>query len=109
MSSFGTSLETKNRNNDAKLLSLVSTQRLKPCLQTLIDDCQSGFMTGRHISNNVRLILDLIDYHELIEDNSFILFIDFYKAFDTIEHSFLFKTLEFFGFGSYFKSAIQTL
>ena len=44
--------------NDVKLLSLSFAQRLKPCLQTIIDDCQSGFMSGRHISNNVRLILD---------------------------------------------------
>ena len=81
----------------------------KTCLLTFIDDCQSGFMSGRGISNNVRLILDLIDYHEFIDDNSLILFIDYYKAFDTIKHSFLFNTLDFFGFGSDFKSAVQTL
>lgn len=40
-------------NNDAKLLPLVFTQTPKLCLQTLIDDCQSGFMMGRQISNNV--------------------------------------------------------
>ena len=66
-------------------------------------------MSGRHISNNAHLILDFIDYHEVIDDNSLVLFIDYYKAFDTIEYSFLFNTLDFFGFGSYFKSAIQTL
>ncbi len=31
-------------------------------------------MKGRHISNNIRLILDLIDYNEFITDNSSILF-----------------------------------
>ena len=96
-------------NNDAKLLALIFSQRLKPCLDTIIDDCQSGFMKGRHISNNIRLILDLIDYNELLSDNSFILFVDFYKAFDTVGHSFLFNTLDFFGFGDYFKRAVQTL
>ncbi len=66
-------------------------------------------MSGRYIKNNVRLILGLIDYNEMINDNSFILFVDYYKAFNTVEHDFLFNILEFFGFGSYFKNAIQTL
>ena len=42
-------------NDDAKLLSLLFTQRLKPCLQTIVDDRQYGFINSRQISNNVRL------------------------------------------------------
>ena len=57
-------------NNDTKLFSHIFAQRLKACLDTIIDDCQSGFMQGRHISNNIRLILDLIDYKDYITDNS---------------------------------------
>ncbi len=34
---------------------------------------------------------------------------DFYKAFDTVEHQFLFEILDFFGFGNYFRWAIQTM
>jgi len=66
-------------------------------------------LKGRYIGNNIRLILDLIDYRHLIPDDSFILFIDFYKAFDTVEHSFMFKVIDFFGFGNFFKNAICTL
>ncbi len=62
-----------------------------------------------YISNNIRLILDLIDYKEFITDNSCILFVDFFKAFDTIDHNFMLETLIFFGFGEYFLKAIQTL
>lgn len=96
-------------NNDAKLLAPMFTPRLKLCLDAIIDNCQSGFMKGKLIYNNIHLILDLVDYNYLINDNCLILFIDFYKAFDTVEHTFLFNTLDFFGFGSYFKRAIQTL
>ena len=63
-------------------------------------------VSGRHINNNIHLILDLIDYHEFIDDNSLILFIVYYKAFDTIEHPFLFNTLDFLGFSSHFESGI---
>lgn len=66
-------------------------------------------MPGRNICNNVRLILDMIDYNEYILDDSFILFVDFYKAFDTISHQFMFKTIESFGFGSLFMKAVKTL
>ncbi|XDV33381.1 hypothetical protein PO909_003805 [Leuciscus waleckii] len=37
------------------------------------------------------------------------LFLDFYKAFDSIEHGFIFKTLEKFGFGNLFIRAVKTL
>jgi len=60
-------------------------------------------LKGRYIGNNIILIIDLIDYRHLIPDDSFILFIDFYKAFDTVEHSFMFKVIDFFGFGHFFK------
>lgn len=96
-------------NNDTKLLSLIFARRLKSCLTTIIDECQSGFLKGRHTSNNVRLILDLIGYSDLLDDNSYILFVDFYKAFDTIAHSFLFKTLDLLGFDDYFKRGIKVL
>lgn len=45
--------------------------------------------------NNIRLILDMIYYHEFIPDESFIPFVDFYKAFDTVSHQFMFKVIRF--------------
>ncbi len=72
----------------------------------IIDEEQSGFLKGRYIGNNIRLI---IDYRHFISDDSLILFIDFYKAFDTIEHYFMFKVIAFFGFAMFFQKAIQTL
>lgn len=60
-----------------------------------------------HISNNIRLVLDILDYYSLISDDCFLLFLDFYKAFDTLE--LIFKCLERFVFGDFFCSAIKTL
>ncbi len=48
---------------------------------------QSGFIKGRHISNKIHLVWDMMDYSDLIEEGAIILFLDFYKAFDSIEHS----------------------
>lgn len=70
---------------------------------------QSGFMSQRHISNNIGLVRDILDCPEFINDESFILFLDFYKAFDSIEHNFIYKTLDKFGFGDFFCKTIRTL
>ncbi len=59
-------------NNDTKLLSHIFASRLKLVLNEIIDDCQSGFLCGRYIGNNIRLILDLIDYNFLLTDDSYI-------------------------------------
>ncbi|MGL4561575.1 MAG: RNA-directed DNA polymerase [Brevinema sp.] len=96
-------------NSDYKILAAVYAGRLKPCLEEVISPTQSGFMKGRHISNNIRLVLDLLDYSELVNDDALILFLDFYKAFDTVEHAFMYDALRRFGFGPKFVRTVQTL
>lgn len=96
-------------NNDYKILALLLAKSIKEVLDAIIDETQSGFLRNRHISNNVRLVLDILDYSDLITEDSFILFLDFYKAFDTVQHQFLFHSLERLGFGDFFCKAIKTL
>ena len=48
-------------NNDYKVFAQIFEKRIKTVLDHIIDECQSGFMRHRHISNNVRLVLDLIE------------------------------------------------
>lgn len=68
-----------------------------------------GFINGRHITNNIRQVLDILDHSDLITDDASVIFLYFYKAFDTIEHQFILKALEVFGFGTFFTNTIQTL
>ena len=96
-------------NNDYKILACALAKRFKYVLSSVIDETQSGFMPKRHIANNIRLVLDLLDYSELVEDDSFILFVDFYKAFDSLEHKFIFLALQKLGFGDPFCKFIRTL
>lgn len=44
----------------------------------------------------------MLDYSDLIHSDGLILFLDFHNAFDSIEHKFIFHTLELFGFGQSF-------
>lgn len=95
-------------NNDYKLLTYIYTNRLKKKLDTIISETQSGFVNKRSIHNNIRLVKDLLDYNDQIEDKGFILFLDFQKAFDQLEHKFLFEVLRAYGFGPKFCRIIET-
>ena len=75
------------------------SKRLKAHLDEIISENQNGFMANRHISSNIRFVLDLIDYSEHVTSEALLLFLDFYKAFDSIEHSFILQALKIFGFG----------
>lgn len=69
---------------DYKILASVYANRLRIGLHYIISESQSGFMKDRHISKNIWLVLDLLDYSSLIQLDGLILFLDFYKAFDCI-------------------------
>ena len=60
-------------NSDYKLLASVYANRLKPCLNEITSVTQSGFMKGRHISNNICLVLDILDYCDYLDDEAIIL------------------------------------
>ncbi len=92
---------------DYKLLSHIYANHLKKGLNEIISECQTGFMAGRHINWNIRIILDLLDYSNLVESEALMVFLDFHKAFDTIEHQFMFRALKCFGFGERFISIIE--
>lgn len=96
-------------NTDYKIVTTVYASRLKKILHKIISDSQSGFMKGRSIHDNIRLVLDILDYRHLIDDDGFILFLDFFKAFDSIEHPFILNSLRLFGFGEKFRNIIESL
>ena len=87
-------------NCDYKIASKAIASRLTSVLSDLIDHDQAGFLKGRSVAGNICLINNVISYTHLKNIPGLLLFIDFEKAFDTVEWSFVRKTLELFGFGS---------
>ena len=86
-------------NCDYKIASKAIASRIKTFLPKLISDDQTGFLKGRCISENIRLLDSVIKYTEGRNIPGLLLFIDFEKAFDTLEWPFISKTLQHFGFG----------
>ncbi len=83
--------------------------RLKPLLPNLINENQTAYIRGRFIGQNIRLITDVIDHTEEVQIPGIILFLDFKKAFDSIEHTFLFRALQHFSFGNIFLGWVETI
>ena len=72
-------------NVDYRILGQVIANRLHKVLPTLISPDQAGYAKGRYIGNNIRAIEVLILYAEKENVNRIICFLDFQKAFDSVE------------------------
>ena len=88
-------------NVDLKIISRLLSKRLSLVLASLIHENQKC-VPGRHITDNIHLIQDLIDWINNNEEAAALLLFDQEKAFDRLSHLFLFKTLQAFGFGENF-------
>ena len=86
-------------NTDYKIAAKAIANRIKTVLPKLINNDQTGFMKGRFIGENIRLVDGIIQYAARHNVPGLLLFIDFEKAFDSLEWPFIFDTLRFFGFG----------
>ena len=85
-----------------KIMSGVLTARLKKHIASIVDPDQSGFVAGRSMDENIRIISSVLEYAKRAGRKGIILSIDFQSAFDSIDHRFIKKSLRFFGFGPYF-------
>ena len=86
-------------NVDYKIIAKCFALRLKSFLLDVIHDNQSGFLKGRNIAHNIRLIIDLIDYTNTHDVPGALLLLDIEKAFDSVEHEYLYKVLDRFDVG----------
>ena len=82
-----------------KLASSVIANRMKTVLDSLIHEDQKKIISGRCISENIRLIYDVLFETKNQELPGLILSIDFEKAFDTVSWEFIERVLQYFNFG----------
>ena len=96
-------------NMDVKLLSKALAYRIKKILPKLIHSNQSGYVEGRFIGETIRTIDDIMEFTKCEGIGGILAFLDFEKAFDSVEWNFLHKCLDVFNFGSDFKKWVSVL
>ena len=96
-------------NTDYRLLAPVLTARLLPALSHSIDREQTAFLPGRRIGENALLLQALPQLLRGRPAPAAVAFLDFRKAFDTVDRSFLLRALEVVGVGPGFRAWVRLL
>ena len=68
-------------------------------LQGLIHPDQTGFVKGRYIGENIRLISDIMEQTRRDDTPGIFLSLDFHKAFDSLDWSCIQHSLKLYNFG----------
>ena len=95
-------------NVDVKILCKALANRIKFVLPSIIHYSQTAVF-GRKIDHTIHTIRDLIDLANKEDDTAAFIFLDQEKAFDRVNHDFLFKTMHSFGFGKNFIEWIRII
>ena len=96
-------------NVDYRLLAFILAQRMQKVVDKIISNDQSAYIKGRYIGTNIRLVSDIIDYFDIVDESGVLLMLDFKKAFDSVEKNFLIKSLEYFNFGPSLIKWVETI
>ena len=81
-------------NCDYKIFAKAIANRIVKVLISVINSDQTGFLKGRFIGENIRIIEDIINFTDCGSKPGLLLFLDFQKAFDSLEWSFIKKSFQ---------------
>ena len=94
---------------DYKLYSKILALRMQTVIKKLIHINQVGYISGRSISDHLRLIDDVIHFSDCNNIPGILTSLDFKKAFDSVSKCSIRATLGKFGFGPMFLNYVDTI
>ena len=86
-------------NVEYKIAINAIADKIEQVLPSIISSQQTGFIKGRYIGENVRLLFDILDHINENDLSSLLFFSDFEKAYDSLDHDFMIRCLKHFNFG----------
>ena len=95
-------------NCDYKIAAKAIANRLKRVIPKLVNSDQTGFIKGRFIGEDIRLIDSVINFARAKNIAGLLLFLDFEKAFDSLNWSFIQRTFKHFNVGSSMINWVKT-
>jgi exonuclease III len=94
---------------DLKIVTKCLANRIKPVLNSILAPTQAAYVPGRDINFNNRLLQIAKNYSVANNKNYCMVSLDAKKAFDSVDHSYLSKVLEIYGFDHRFIGIFNTL
>ncbi|KAF0755228.1 hypothetical protein AaE_005045, partial [Aphanomyces astaci] len=94
---------------EVKVLSRALAYRLARHAPQLIHPTQAGFVPGRRLHDHVTMVQALQHYCTMEDQDSYATFLDFSKAYDMVDQTFLFDVLEEMNLGANFISWVRML
>ena len=96
-------------NYENRIIASVVSRTLMPVVDWLAELRQKGFIKGRKGEENIKEVTDSFYKALLAQQQHFYLFIDTAKAFDSIDHDFLFDVLDKVGMPAWVANIVQGL
>uniref|UniRef100_A0A803T0B7 Reverse transcriptase domain-containing protein n=1 Tax=Anolis carolinensis TaxID=28377 RepID=A0A803T0B7_ANOCA len=97
-------------NSDYKIFTTILAERMKEFLNDWIGEEQTGFLAKRQMKDNVREIINILEYYEFTKkDELALLTIDMEKAFDNLNWDFFKLLISELDMGYKFKNAINQI
>ena len=86
-----------------KIIAKAMAVRLKKVVSSLVHTDQTGFLKGRYIGENIRLIMDIMEHTKRNHIKGMLMQCDFQKAYDSINWEYLNEVIKAYGFGDKFR------
>ena len=96
-------------NTDYKLYTKTIARKLSEVAPTIVHEDQAGFIPKRSLYDHTRTTQMVIEYCEVMEEDGCIVALDQEKAYDKIDHDYLWMILKKFGFPENFIEKIKEL
>lgn len=87
--------------NIYNLITTILSNRLNPISKDLISPQQTGFIPGRSILENISLAWMTIERVTTNQSSTLLILLDLEKAFDWVEHPYIWAVLERIGLGAH--------
>jgi len=96
-------------NCDLKIYTKLIANRVSKVLDKIIHPSQTAYIPGRNVHDNLRMFEFYRRYCEENNIDAVLMSMDAKKAFDSVDHKYMYKTLKKYGFSDEFIKTIKLL